>query len=82
MTEVAAAFSAAHSCTAVSRKVSLPWTTEANQLSCFEHETCETGRRVLRCTWNGAHDWPKLEGVAFGNELLWQFFQSNVTELH
>jgi len=48
------------------------WDGGALALSCLSASACAAGKDVVRCAWNGAHDWP-----SFASELAWSFFISH-----
>lgn len=43
-------------------------------LACSQRDNCSTGAEVVHCTWNGAHDRPKVGATDLGNEIIWEFF--------
>ena len=44
-----------------------------DELSCVQHADCKTGAQVVRCHWNGGHDYP-----SWGNEdVFWPFLKAN-----
>ena len=46
-------------------------------LACVQRDNCSSGAEVVHCTWDGAHDWPQVDGRAFGNEVIWEFFSKH-----
>jgi polyhydroxybutyrate depolymerase len=72
MATVASEFAAAQGCSATTS----PYPTPADgidNLTCVQHAGCATGAEVVRCEWNGAHDYP-----SWGNEdVFWPFLEAN-----
>jgi polyhydroxybutyrate depolymerase len=72
MATVASQFAAAQGCSATTS----PYPTPADgvdNLVCVQHAGCATGAEVVRCEWNGAHDYP-----SWGNEgVFWPFLDAN-----
>ncbi len=46
-------------------------------LACIQHDHCATGAEVVHCVWDGAHEWPEAEDLAFGNQIIWDFFSKH-----
>jgi polyhydroxybutyrate depolymerase len=74
MATVAAQFAAAQGCSATTSAYPTP-SDGVDNLSCVQHADCKTGAQVVRCEWNGAHDYP-----SWGNEdVFWPFLMANPT---
>jgi polyhydroxybutyrate depolymerase len=72
MATVAAEFAAAQGCSATTSAYPTP-SDGADDLSCVQHADCKTGAQVVRCQWNGGHDYP-----SWGNEnVFWPFLKAN-----
>jgi hypothetical protein len=72
MAQVASEFAAAQGCSATTSAYPTPADGDDN-LTCVQHAGCTTGAEVVRCEWNGAHDYP-----SWGNEkVFWPFFLAN-----
>ncbi len=79
--DVASQWASSQQCDPDATPVSTSWD-GVGDLECVEHTNCANGSRVMNCSWNGRHDWPRVgdlsdpEARPFGNELLWWFFDS------
>ncbi len=72
MAKIAAEFAAAQGCSATTSAYSTP-ADGTDELSCVQHADCKTGAQVVRCQWNGGHDYP-----SWGNEdVFWPFLKAN-----
>ena len=72
MAAVAAEFAAAQGCSPTTSAYPTPADGNDN-LGCVQHADCATGAEVVRCQWNGAHDYP-----SWGNEdVFWPFLDAN-----
>jgi polyhydroxybutyrate depolymerase len=74
MATVASEFAAAQGCSATTSAYPTP-ADGFDNLTCVQHANCTTGAEVVRCQWNGRHDYP-----SWGNEdVFWPFMQNNPT---
>jgi poly(3-hydroxybutyrate) depolymerase len=72
MATVAAEFATAQGCSATTSAYPTP-ADGIDNLTCVQHADCATGAEVVRCEWNGAHDYP-----GWGNEdVFWPFLEAN-----
>ena len=46
-------------------------------LACIQRAGCATGAEIVHCAWDGAHDWPRIDDQAFGNQVIWEFFSKH-----
>jgi poly(3-hydroxybutyrate) depolymerase len=73
-------WAAVHGCTKLAKPIKTAWDGGKTNLQCFEYDGCSSGRRVMRCFYDGHHgDYP-ADGA--GDELnVWfmlQFQRSDV----
>jgi poly(3-hydroxybutyrate) depolymerase len=72
MAQVASEFAAAQGCSPTTSPYVTP-SDGVDNLDCVQHADCTTGAEVVRCEWNGAHDYP-----SWGNEdVFWPFLEAN-----
>jgi polyhydroxybutyrate depolymerase len=60
MATVASEFATAQGCSATTSVYPTP-ADGFDNLTCVQHADCATGAEVVRCQWNGAHDYPSWE---------------------
>lgn len=52
-----------------------PIQNNSNDLSCQAHAQCQTGAKIVTCSWPGTHVWPSSDKLGnFGLEKIWDFF--------